>query len=328
MESSFRFGDLPGGLRNRVYNELFTFRGERSTCYPQILTTCSWINEEAARIIEAINTETSIKLWLYRGVTDSGSMVCAQMEIHSQGFTRGHLRDMAVLPAGFERWPARLLKATHLKLNISSQDGHLLSRHDHEADGPAASEVLYALACFLQTSKMLRTVKVLGQGRWSSKTYQVDAARDIYPLARLMANFECDVDGMNLNVRLRRKLDENKSLSAELYSVSMMPRLRLLQAESDAYLEYAFAADPTVESEDDRSEHTKFRGRVLAQKNYWSKQYTTENVFYKHLRALESFLDRIYDNDAETTLKDRHTPAAASKAARALKKAHIKRMNG
>ena len=52
----FRFLDLPAELRNRVYEELFTFRprkwnSESKACHPAILTTCRQAHKEATEIL-------------------------------------------------------------------------------------------------------------------------------------------------------------------------------------------------------------------------------------------------------------------------------------
>lgn len=115
----FRFCDLPGELRNRVYEDLLLFADHKIKCFPNILATSKAINKEATSVLYKSNLPCVI----FRdeephhdpGVFFFGKMISKMTPRCGPSHWRFLFNGAC--------WPAELLHRDHLRLVIRQQ-GH------------------------------------------------------------------------------------------------------------------------------------------------------------------------------------------------------------
>lgn len=142
----FRFMDLSPELRTLVYRELLTFK--RSwTCYPQILSTCKQVHDEAEGLLYGDNL-IDIKIW--------------PSEVQAHGLRCGNYNPSSTStwqPEGRVdtiKWPSMLRKVQWLR--ISCPNGfHFTTAQNHLS---AVQQILYYLCIFLSDGNQLRSMEV------------------------------------------------------------------------------------------------------------------------------------------------------------------------
>jgi hypothetical protein len=181
---TFRFLDLYPEIRTLVYEELLTFH-DSFTCWPQILATCTQINDEASNVLYG-NNLVEIKLW-ESGVFIHGRACGSHWPIVRPSWACRLAPDFTAL-----LWPSYLRKVQFLKLSLAHQGDNqqfLPENRDGQLDN-----IIFSLCEFLMEDHNLRSLKIdLSYGNCPGAA---NAYADLYPVHMLGELKELVCDGL------------------------------------------------------------------------------------------------------------------------------------
>lgn len=170
--ATFRFQNLPGELRNRIYCEVlvlpqplprpggYPFRRPKFNCHPKILATCSTIRNEAESILYGVNAfDISVSLCLSTHVRSAG-LQAHDVDLYPfKGPRNCENGSFGKLRTSHQEWPESLLKVQNLKVHIDFKPQPYGWRQRNPL---RLTHTFYSLASFLQRSEALKTLVFIG----------------------------------------------------------------------------------------------------------------------------------------------------------------------
>lgn len=184
LDANFRvrFFDLPGELRNAIYEYLLTSPKDDEgviTCYPQILATCEQVNEEATSILYG---ENKIEIRLAPDGVFANGIRCGEYQPTkiSDGVLTKKALDFTTIT-----WPDFLRRAYHLNVRTRDQGWRAIKSRNILPSGnsfAALSNTVYSLSTFLARDNEARNCKVafhfpgnthiLGEDWWRARFHE------------------------------------------------------------------------------------------------------------------------------------------------------------
>lgn len=220
---TFRFNDLAPELRNHIYDELLIVEDGSQHCFPQILATCSGIYKEAAAVL---NEENRVTIDPFAGA----NVMFAATESSGGGFSNDlSVATLTQRTIGPANWPSLLLRLPQLRISIE------LSVAEEAVE--MIREMLTSLLPFLQMSGALQTLTVVGDIPSDASIAELATIGDLLrPFSRLITTVNCDFEGFERVVGLRRRLRRLATANKDLYALNLEYRAALLQEELNAYI--------------------------------------------------------------------------------------------
>ncbi|KAK3724471.1 hypothetical protein LTR37_001095 [Vermiconidia calcicola] len=330
--ATFRFQDLPGELRNRIYGEVlilpqplprpsgYPYRKSNFNCHPRILVTCSSIRNEADSILYGANVfDISIRMHLGTYARIRGLQFHA-VDLYPFNDARDNEEgSFGMLRTQHQKWPASLLKVQNLKMHIVFHP-HVYGGWKHRNSFRLA-HTLYSLASYLQRSEALRTLVFVGNTRKGSEVMPAsELARLLYPLGRLCSLFDCQHEGFNQYPELRQQLHLHADEHKHFYVTNALRRAAPVCEESEAYKALAEVTSDTATNR----EHTKLRGRMYQVFDLPFDKVDDERKLIGWAEDAAAFFNRIYEIETRASLKK--ASGFWLKLARRFKKPHQERL--
>lgn len=334
-DASFRFLNLPGEMRNRIYCELLLFVDDTFTgyehktrtiqrkapeCHPQILATCSAIRNEASSILYGLN-EANVEI--RRTITINGAKI--GQGSHSVHVSRLPMEVKYVdgafgaLRTHYQEWPSSLLKFEKVRIQLRTEsityapyEGRYHTKLSHS---------LYSLVSFLQRSRAIREITIAEDAKIGNKTIPAEAfKRCLYPLARLFANFPCKVEGFQDYPEFASYFQSLVTQYSEFYKLNVLHKASLVRDESNAY---RILAEISSEKANWR-EHSRLRGIMFRVFNLSFNEQQDEGRMMDWSEKMAPFLTKMYNEETVPILQE--ASGFWLKAANGFQAAHKKRL--
>jgi hypothetical protein len=313
--ATFRFEDLPGELRNRVYYELLLLppHGVRGIplrngseifvrkvhgCHPHILATCSSIRDEASSILYGAN---DLEIDIQRYIWDY-----PQFEGHET-----HGVDIARLPDQVKHIPGAFGY-----LNTMYQDFHSVLRRFHRIRIKITTETmsykpyihphhgsladsLYILVSCLQRSTILKSLRIVGN---TEKGHQFVPAQTLnkllYPLARIFAHFNCEIVGFTEYPTLALHLQSIATEHRQFYEKNALYYATLVRDESEAYSALTEVTNDLL----NHRKHSRLRGQMCRMFDQSFQQPEDERKLLEWADRMAQFLTEVHKAEARMAL--------------------------
>lgn len=310
--ATFRFEDLPGELRNRVYYELLLLPESEGACrteynrmtvtrrvrgcHPRILATSSAIREEASSILYGAN---DLRIVLQRGVSrhprtmgwENGHhliVLRVPMQLKWSRVSFGHLRTP------HENWPSCLLKFQNVRIHITTiVVPFKCPKGPYSID---TTHTLYSLISFLQRSTSLKTLSVFGDANESDDVTVSRLSGVLYPLARLFPKLKLEgfANNSSLEQRLRTVAIEHKGF----YKKNTLHYAVLVREESKAYQAMTDISSNTT----NLRQHIKLRREMFRVFNQPFEQQKDEQELLEWADKMAQFLTKAHEAEVGMAL--------------------------
>ena len=308
---TFRFQDLPGELRNRIYFELLTLRDADSgatsstpdpelrkqiRCHPQILAACSSIRNEASSILYGVNEFTVSLHRLISSYPDTRGNIC--LYFSTQPLSENlEYDDHRGLYAHHHDWSSALLLFEKMHIRISSVTTN--SRFMNKSEWAEDCQSLQSFVAFIQHSKALKIVRITGDRSEGSESAQERSLlMQLYPLSRLCANQKCEFEGFdeypNMIETIRRIAEQN----SDIYQVNLEKKAILVRQESDAYKELS----ELTSDRSNKQRHMKLCRNVKRVFGLALNNPENERELLQWVNEMAQFLNRAYESEAREAM--------------------------